>query len=95
MRIEAEYRMPVEHHNPMETFATTAVWKGEGRITIFDKTQGAPNSRDYVADMLEMPRDKVRVLQPFVGGAFGSGLRPQYQLPLPPWRRASSSDRCG
>ena len=25
---------------------------------------------------------KVRVLSPFVGGAFGSGLRPQYQLPL-------------
>src|SRR3546814_11857432 len=25
---------------------------------------------------------KIRVLAPFVGGAFGSGLRPQYQLPL-------------
>ena len=25
---------------------------------------------------------KIRVLSPFVGGAFGSGLRPQYQLPL-------------
>src|SRR4051812_47038285 len=82
VRIEAEYRMPVEHHNPMETFATTAVWEGEDQITIFDKTQGAPNSRNYVADVLEMPRDKVRVLSPFVGGAFGSGLRPQYQLPL-------------
>ena len=82
MRVEAEYRMPVEHHNPMETFATTAVWEGEDQITIFDKTQGAPNSRNYVADVLEMPRDKVRVLSPFVGGAFGSGLRPQYQLPL-------------
>ena len=82
VRIEAEYRMPVEHHNPMETFATTAVWEGEEQITIFDKTQGAPNSRNYVADVLEMPRDKVRVLSPFVGGAFGSGLRPQYQLPL-------------
>ena len=29
-----------------------------------------------------MPRDKVRVLSPYVGGAFGSGLRPQYELPL-------------
>jgi xanthine dehydrogenase YagR molybdenum-binding subunit len=82
VRIEAEYRMPVEHHNPMETFATTAVWEGEEQITIFDKTQGVPNSRNYVADVLEMPRAKVRVLSPFVGGAFGSGLRPQYQLPL-------------
>src|SRR5262245_19595458 len=29
-----------------------------------------------------MPRDKVRVLSPYVGGGFGSGLRPQYELPL-------------
>jgi xanthine dehydrogenase YagR molybdenum-binding subunit len=81
VRIEAEYRMPVEHHNPMETFATTAVWEG-GRLTAFDKTQGAPNSRNYISSVMEMPRDKVRVLSPYVGGAFGSGLRPQYQLPL-------------
>src|SRR5262249_5749583 len=33
-------------------------------------------------DVLRMPRDKVRVLSPYVGGAFGSGLRPQYQLLL-------------
>jgi xanthine dehydrogenase YagR molybdenum-binding subunit len=82
VRFEAEYRMPVEHHNPMETFAATAVWEGEDQIVIFDKTQGPQNSRNYVADVLGMPRDKVRVLSPFVGGAFGSGLRPQYELPL-------------
>ena len=82
VRIKAEYRMPVEHHNPMEPFAATAVWEGEDRITIFDKTQGPQNSRNYVADVLGMPREKVRVLSPFVGGAFGAGLRPQYELPL-------------
>ena len=82
VRIKAEYRMPVEHHNPMEPFAATAVWEGEDRITIFDKTQGPQNCRNYVADVLGMPREKVRVLSPFVGGAFGAGLRPQYELPL-------------
>jgi xanthine dehydrogenase YagR molybdenum-binding subunit len=82
VRIKAEYRIPVEHHNPMEPFATTAVWEGDGRITAFDKTQGPQNSRNYVADSSDRPRDKMRVLSPFVGGAFGSGLRPQYQLPL-------------
>jgi xanthine dehydrogenase YagR molybdenum-binding subunit len=82
VRIKAEYRMPVEHHNPMETFAATAVWEGDGRITVFDKTQGAQNSRNYVANVMEMPRKNIRVLSPYVGGAFGAGLRPQYQLPL-------------
>ena len=76
VRIEAEYRMPVEHHNPMEPFAATAVWEGDDRITVFDKTQGPQNCRNYVADVLGMPRDKVRVLSPYVGGAFGSGLAP-------------------
>ena len=81
-RVKAEYRTPAEHHNPMETFAATAVWEGDGRITVFDKTQGAQNCRNYVAGVFEMPRDKVRVLSPYVGGAFGAGLRPQYELPL-------------
>jgi xanthine dehydrogenase YagR molybdenum-binding subunit len=82
VKIEASYRIPVEHHNPMEPFATTAVWDGDGRVTAYDKTQGAPNSRNYVTDALELARDDVRVLSPYVGGAFGAGLRPQYQLPL-------------
>jgi xanthine dehydrogenase YagR molybdenum-binding subunit len=82
VKIEAEYRMPVEHHNPMEPFAATAVWEDDDRLTVFDKTQGPQNARNYVADVLGMPRDNVRVLSPFVGGAFGSGLRPQYELPL-------------
>ena len=81
VRVKAEYRMPVEHHNPMEPFAATAVWEGD-HITVFDKTQGPQNCRNYVADVLGMPRDKVRVLSPYVGGGFGSGLRPQYELPL-------------
>ena len=34
VRVEAEYRMPVEHHNPMEMFGATAVWEGDGRITV-------------------------------------------------------------
>jgi xanthine dehydrogenase YagR molybdenum-binding subunit len=82
VRVEAEYRLPVEHHNPMEPFATTVIWEGDGRITVYDKTQGPQNSRNYVADASELPRDKVRLLAPYVGGAFGSGLRPQYQVLL-------------
>jgi len=82
VRIKAEYRMPVEHHNPMEPFAATAVWEGDDRITVFDKTQGPQNCRNYVAGVFGMPRDKVRVLSPYVGGGFGSGLRPQYELLL-------------
>ena len=82
VRVKAEYRMPVEHHNPMEPFAATAIWEADDRITVVDKTQGPQNCRNYVASVFGMPRDKVRVLSPYVGGGFGSGLRPQYELPL-------------
>ncbi|HEY8439988.1 MAG TPA: xanthine dehydrogenase family protein molybdopterin-binding subunit [Xanthobacteraceae bacterium] len=82
VQLKAEYRIPVEHHNPMEPYATTAVWEGGGHITAYDKTQGPQNSRNYVAGVCKVPRKDVRVLSPYVGGGFGSGLRPQYQLPL-------------
>jgi xanthine dehydrogenase YagR molybdenum-binding subunit len=82
VRIEAEYRIPVEHHNPMEMFAATAVWEGDGRITVHDKTQGPQNARNYLANVFGMAHGNIRVLCEYVGGAFGSGLRPQYELPL-------------
>ena len=75
-----EYRTPMEHHNPMECFGSTACWDEDERLTIYDKTQGAQNSHRYVCNVFGLAKDKVRVVSPFVGGAFGSGLRPQYQL---------------
>src|SRR5215210_5616747 len=38
VKIEAEYRIPIEHHNPMEPHAAIAVWQGD-KLTVFDKTQ--------------------------------------------------------
>jgi xanthine dehydrogenase YagR molybdenum-binding subunit len=82
VRVDAAYSMPVEHHNPMEPYAATAVWEADDRITIYDKTQGPLNCRNYVASVFGMKPDKVRVLSHYVGGGFGSGLRPNYELPL-------------
>ena len=82
LKVDVEYRMAVEHHNPMEMFGATAVWEGDGRITVYDKTQGPVNARNYVANIFGMEPDEVRVLVPYMGGGFGSGLRPQYELPL-------------
>jgi xanthine dehydrogenase YagR molybdenum-binding subunit len=79
-RIEAEYNAPFEHHNTMEPFATTVVWEDDGKMTVYDKTQGAQNVLGYVCNVFGLSKDDVRVVSPFVGGAFGLGLRPQYQL---------------
>ena len=66
----------------MELFATTAVPEGDGTLTIHDKNQGVQNVRRYICALFGYQADRVRVLSPFVGGAFGAGLSPQYQVVL-------------
>ncbi|HKH43597.1 MAG TPA: xanthine dehydrogenase family protein molybdopterin-binding subunit [Thermoanaerobaculia bacterium] len=77
VKIEAEYRIPIEHHNPMEPHAAIAVWQGD-KLTIFDKTQEVYNVREHLASSFGVPEENVNVVSPFVGGAFGSSLRPNY-----------------
>jgi xanthine dehydrogenase YagR molybdenum-binding subunit len=80
VRVEAEYSAPAEHHNPMELHATTVIVEDDGSFAVHDKTQSVLNTQQYLAHVFELPRDKIRVRSPFVGGAFGSTLRPQHQL---------------
>ena len=81
-RVDAEFYSGVEHHNPMEMHASTVVYDDDGHLTIFDKSQGSQNCRWMVSQVFGLPKDRVTVMNPFVGGAFGSGLRPQYNLIL-------------
>ncbi|MBR1168357.1 xanthine dehydrogenase family protein molybdopterin-binding subunit [Bradyrhizobium liaoningense] len=82
VRHEADYVIPSEHHNPMELYATTAVWDGSGRLTVYDKTQGVQNVQKFLCGVFGKKPDDIRVISPYVGGAFGSGLRPQHQVVL-------------
>jgi xanthine dehydrogenase YagR molybdenum-binding subunit len=82
VRHEGEYYIPMEHHNPMELFASTVIWNGGGKLTVHDKTQGVQNVQRYVCSAFKMKPADVSVVSPFVGGAFGSGLRPQYNVGL-------------
>ena len=82
VRHQGEYFIPVEHHNPMELFASTVVWGADGKLTVYDKTQGVQNVQRYICSVFKMKPDDVRVISLYVGGAFGSGLRPQHQVAL-------------
>jgi xanthine dehydrogenase YagR molybdenum-binding subunit len=82
VRHDAEYFIPVEHHNPMELFGTTVLWHGDGKLTVYDKTQGVQNVQHYLCGVFGMKPDDVRVMSPYMGGGFGSGLRPQYNVAL-------------
>ncbi|MGH7247120.1 MAG: xanthine dehydrogenase family protein molybdopterin-binding subunit, partial [Pseudomonadota bacterium] len=82
VRVHGEYFVPIEHHNPMELYASTAIFERDGKLTIYDKTQGVQNVQHYVCSVFGMKPDDVRVVSSFMGGGFGSGLRPQYQALL-------------
>jgi xanthine dehydrogenase YagR molybdenum-binding subunit len=75
VKIEAEYTIPIEHHNAMEPHASVASWENN-KLTIYDKTQGVSGVRNYLAGIFKIPKEDITVLSPFVGGAFGSALRP-------------------
>ena len=66
----------------MELYASTVIFEGDGKLTVYDKTQGIQNVQQYLCNVFKMKSDELRVLGPFMGGGFGSGLRPQYQVVL-------------
>ncbi|HEX8330294.1 MAG TPA: xanthine dehydrogenase family protein molybdopterin-binding subunit [Hymenobacter sp.] len=78
---EAEYIHLAQHNNPMEMFATTVEFLGDGKkLRVYDKTQGAYNSQQYIAKVFGLSKDEAHVISKYTGGGFGSGLRPQHQL---------------
>ncbi|ADG17912.1 aldehyde oxidase and xanthine dehydrogenase molybdopterin binding protein [Paraburkholderia atlantica] len=82
VRVDAFYTTPAEYHNPMEMHGCTVVPDARGHLTVYEKTQGVVNTKGYLKRVFGFKDDEVQVVSPFVGGAFGSGLRPQYHLAL-------------
>jgi xanthine dehydrogenase YagR molybdenum-binding subunit len=73
-KIEAEYVLPTEMHNPMELQAITAHWEADNRLTVYDKVQGTKTTQKTFAKEWDIPEENVKVIATFVGGAFGNGL---------------------
>jgi xanthine dehydrogenase YagR molybdenum-binding subunit len=71
VRFNGEYETPPQHHNPMELFATSCVWNGDS-LTIYEPSQYVHGLKNGVAAQLRIDADKVRVINAYVGGAFGS-----------------------
>lgn len=79
--IEAEYFTPIETHNPIELHATIAVWEGDDKLTVYDKSQGPKGTQSELARNFGLDEKNVRVITKFVGGAFGSALRSWPHVP--------------
>lgn len=68
---DLRYSIERNNHNPMELPATVANWDGD-QLTVWDKVQSISSAQQAYAKAFGMPTERVRVISPFVGGAFGS-----------------------
>ena len=82
--IDEVYETPVQHHNPIELFATTAVW-ADGRLAIYDSTHAATFLKNAVAGALRLDPSAVDVKTAYIGGSFGQKGVPKRQTALIGW----------
>jgi xanthine dehydrogenase YagR molybdenum-binding subunit len=71
VKFEADYETPTQHHNPIELFTTTCAWRDD-KLTIYEPSQFVYGLKNSIAEALGVDADRIRVISPFVGGAFGS-----------------------
>lgn len=68
---EASYQSQRLQHAHLETHGAIGWLDGDGRLTLRSSTQTPFLTRDALADLMGLPRDKVRVFAARVGGGFG------------------------
>ena len=81
--IDASYKVPTEHHNPIEPHATIAVWSGDN-LKLYDKTQWVKSVQQHLGSVFGIPSENVEVISPFIGGAFGCAGRIWEQTTIAP-----------
>jgi CO/xanthine dehydrogenase Mo-binding subunit len=70
--IENTYRTSKQKHATLEPFGTCiAHYRSNGKLTVYSSTQLPHWSRHYLAGALDLPLNRVRVIKPHTGGAFG------------------------
>lgn len=69
--VESEYHTPVQEHAYLQPEAGLAYVDGEGLVTIEAGGQWTHADRETIAHALGLPNEKVRVIYPAIGGAFG------------------------
>src|SRR5467141_4972526 len=73
--VEKTYRVPMVHQGYLEPHAVLAQWDTTGNLTLWASTQGSFNTRSEVADVLELPENRIKVIPMECGGGFGGKIR--------------------
>ncbi|UHD46417.1 xanthine dehydrogenase family protein molybdopterin-binding subunit [Aureimonas altamirensis] len=73
VQVDARYTTPDHSHAMIEPHTSMAVWESD-RLTVWTSNQMIDWTRGDLAATLQMPKENIRLLSPFVGGGFGAKL---------------------
>jgi CO/xanthine dehydrogenase Mo-binding subunit len=86
--VEGEYHTPVQEHAYLQPEAGLSYIDEEGRVTVVVAGQWTHEDQEQIAHSLNLPLEKIRVIYPAIGGAFGGreDMSIQIVLALAAWR---------
>jgi CO/xanthine dehydrogenase Mo-binding subunit len=80
--IEGEYSTPMQEHAYLQPEAGLSYLDDEGRITVIVAGQWVHEDQEQIAHALNLPLEKIRVIYPAIGGAFGGREDMSIQITL-------------
>ena len=72
--VEREFTTATVHQGYIEPHTATAVWHGDGKLTVYTSTQGSFTVRQQVAELLDVPQTLIKVVPMEIGGGFGGKI---------------------
>lgn len=88
MIVEDEYQTPVQEHAYLQPEAGVSYIDEDGRVTVVVGGQWTHEDQEQIAHSLQLPLEKIRVIYPAIGGAFGGreDMSVQIILALAAWK---------
>lgn len=74
LSFEDTFKVHFMTHTALGTMGALASYDTSGHLTVYANTQAPFMYQHEIANVLGLPGDKVRVIQPFIGGSFGRGM---------------------
>jgi carbon-monoxide dehydrogenase large subunit len=72
--VEDTFSTPFVQYAHLEPHVTIALYDATGVMTLWTSTMGPHTVRDMLADLLQLPQQRVRVITSMVGGGYGSKM---------------------
>ncbi|OQY91555.1 MAG: aldehyde oxidase, partial [Chloroflexi bacterium UTCFX4] len=86
--VEDEYHTPMQEHAYLQPEAGLGYIDDKGRVTVIVAGQWTHEDQQQIAHALNLPLEKIRVIYPAIGGAFGGreDMSVQIILALAAWK---------